>query len=112
MRSLGALAMGAARVAVSVLVLVVVPGGWVAAGPRAHGDPMGAGAGPAANHPPGTTETETETETTTGAASRAAPIANAHRDRIRRAGRFTPLTLIKVDMKVIEKTCESCKNRT
>ena len=41
MRSLGALAMGAARVAVSVLVLVlvVVPGGWVAACPRAHGSP-------------------------------------------------------------------------
>ena len=37
MRSLGALAMGAARVAVSVLVLVlvVVPRGWVAAGPGA-----------------------------------------------------------------------------
>ena len=26
--------MGAARVAVSVVVVVVVPGGWVAAGPR------------------------------------------------------------------------------
>ena len=46
MRSLGALAMGAARVAVSVavvvvvLVVVVVPGGWVAAGPGAT-VPMG-----------------------------------------------------------------------
>ena len=37
MRSLGALAMGAARVAVSVSVSV--PGGWVAAGPGAHGSP-------------------------------------------------------------------------
>ena len=45
MRSLGALARGAARVAVSVVsvvsvvVSVSVPGGWVAAGPRAHGYP-------------------------------------------------------------------------
>ena len=35
MRSLGALALGAARVAVSVSISV--PGGWVAAGPRGRG---------------------------------------------------------------------------
>ena len=37
MRSLGALAMGAARVAVSVVVSVV-PGGWVAVSPGDPGD--------------------------------------------------------------------------
>ena len=58
--------------------------------------------GPAATHPPGT-ETET-TETTTDTATRAAPIANAPRDRIRRAGRFTPLTLIKFFATAIRKT--------
>ena len=51
---------------------------------RAHG--AHGALGPAATHPPGTT---TETDTVT----RAAPTANAPRDRIRRAGRFTPLTL-------------------
>ena len=49
--------------------------------------PMGGAPGPAATHLLGTT-------TRTDTATRAAPIANAPRDRIRRAGRFTPLTLI------------------
>ena len=55
---------------------------WAHGAHGAHGDPWALG--PAATHPPGT-----ETETT-DTATRAAPIANAPRDRIRRAGRFTP----------------------
>ena len=57
-------------------------------GSWANGDPWALG--PAATHPPGT---ETETETT-DTATRAAPIANAPRDHIRRAGQFPPPTLI------------------
>ena len=58
---------------------------------QARGDPWALG--PAATHPPGTETETTETETT-DTATRAAPIANAPRDRIRLARRFTSLTLI------------------